>query len=212
MKPKNLTLFFYVVFFVMLGITDIAVASTIYFDSLPRTPITDGLPIPVDFRGFHWSDNFWYLSTDTFVVIPSGFPPGTISSPNVALNAYGESVWMSRDELFTFNGAYLTGAWNDGLYIQVRGYSGYSLLYDQTVITSATAPTYFTFNYVGIDQLYFSSFGGTPVYGTGSLYQFVMDNFTYNEPVGPVVPIPATLPLLGTALVGLISLRIRLKK
>jgi hypothetical protein len=99
-------------------------------------------------------------------------------------------------ELFTFNGAYLTAGWNDGLNIQVDGYLNDSLVYTTTVTVDTTGPIWFNFNYIDVDELRFSASGGTvhegyPDYGT----YFVMDNFTY-------IPEPMTLLLfaLGTVL------------
>jgi hypothetical protein len=84
--------------------------------------------------------------------------------------------------LFTFNGAYLAGAFNNGLNITVTGLFNGSPLYTQTVIVDTTGPTWFNFNYTGIDKVTFNSFGGIPAgFPNGvSGPQFVMDNFTFN--------------------------------
>jgi hypothetical protein len=75
--------------------------------------------------------------------------------------------------------------------IQKRaGCSGTSSLYSQVVVASATTPTLFTFNYLNMDRLYFSNFGGQPAFGTLSAPQFVMDNFTFD-----FVPEPAAFLL-----------------
>jgi hypothetical protein len=68
-------------------------------------------------------------------------------------------------------------------------------IYDTTVIVDDDAPTYFNFNYVGIDRLEFNSFGGIDAGTPGTGTQFAMDNFTYS-----VVPIPAAVWLFGSGL------------
>ena len=70
------------------------------------------------------------------------------------------------------------------------GFNGGNLQYDQTVVASATNPTLFTFNYMNIDRLYFSNFGGAPAFGTQSAPQFAMDNFSFE-----FVPEPSSLLL-----------------
>ncbi len=44
---------------------------------------------------------------------------------------------------FTFDGAYLTAAWNDDLSVEVQGYSSSVLVYDTTVNPSATVADFF---------------------------------------------------------------------
>jgi hypothetical protein len=122
-----------------------------------------------------------------------------VSQPNVAYNAWANPAIVSNG-LFDFNGAYLAGAWNEGLNVTVEGYLGANLLYTQTVVVSYYYPTWFNFNYVGIDKLVFSSFGG---YDAGSPQgegtHFAMDNFTYT-----VIPAPGAIALgsIGVAFVG----------
>ncbi len=70
------------------------------------------------------------------------------------------------------------------------------MLYDTTVVASATAPTWFTFNYLNIDSLTFTPSGGEnagfpPPRAGGE--QFAMDNMTIE-----FVPEPSSL-LLATA-------------
>src|SRR5260221_13569032 len=80
---------------------------------------------------------------------------------NVAVNDFGAPAEIdSLGTNFNFLSAYLTGAWNNNLNIEVQGFSGTNLLYDTTVVASATSPTLFTFNYLDIDRLTFNSFGG----------------------------------------------------
>jgi hypothetical protein len=91
---------------------------------------------------------------------------------------------------FNFFSAYLTGAWKNDHNIEVQGFSGGNLLYDQTVVASATNPTLFTFNYLNIDRLYFDSFGGQSAGFDATANGFVMDNFTFE-----FIPEPSSLLL-----------------
>jgi hypothetical protein len=105
-----------------------------------------------------------------------------VSASNVVFNAVGNPTEIdSPSTNFNFLSAYLTGAWNSNLNIEVQGFNGPTMLYDTTVVASATSPTLFAFNYLNIDRLYFNSFGGQSAgfpYGGGS--NFEMDNFTFD--------------------------------
>jgi len=76
------------------------------------------------------------------------------------------------------------------LNIEVQGFSGTNLVYDQTAVASATNSTFFTFNYLNIDRLYFNSFGGQSAGFSGGGENFEMDNFTFE-----FVPEPSSLLL-----------------
>jgi hypothetical protein len=115
----------------------------------------------------------------------------------VAFNANGNPAEIdARGTNFSFLSTYLTGAWSSNLNIEVQGFRGGSLLYDETVVASATNPTLFTFNYLNVDRLYFRSFGGQdagfpPSHGQGGTW-FVVDNMSIE-----FVPEPSTFLLAG---------------
>ena len=80
----------------------------------------------------------------------------------------------------------------------MQGFSGANLLYDQTVVASATNPTLFAFNYLDIDRLVFSSFGGQPAFGVPDWDSyFTMDNMSFE-----FVPEPSTVLLTAFGVVG----------
>ena len=129
----------------------------------------------------------------------NGFYNGMISISNVALNGFGAPAEIDSSTNFNFLTVYLTAAWNSNLNIEVQGFSGAIMLYDTTVVASATSPTLFTFDYLNIDRLYFNSFGGEYAgFPNGSAEHFAMDNLTFE-----FVPEPS--PLLLTAAAALLS-------
>ena len=171
--------------------------TVITFDDIPLNNGT-GEFLANNYQGLVWS-NFavvnGILNHNNFPFVTNGFFYGVVSSSNVALNAGGDpSEIDSPGTNINFLSAYFTGGWNSNLSIEVQGFSGATLLYDTTVMASATNSTLFTFDYSNVDRLYFHSFGGQLAF-PGSQFggaQFAMDNFTFE-----FVPEPS--PLLLTA-------------
>jgi hypothetical protein len=180
------------------GVTaGVAIADVLTFDDVSTT--SSVVTIPNGYGGFDWG-NFFVIK-DTFHP-GSGYDKGTVSGDYTAFNGYGNQS-LVRNGVFDFNSTYLTAAWNNGLGITAEGLSGGSLLYSSTVTVDTTGPTLFTFNFVGIDELRFTSFGGTNAGLGGGGTHFVMDNFTFNEVAQN--PEPSTWMLLSTGLVGLLG-------
>ena len=182
-------------------IGSLARATVLTFDELPLSyPDVEALAVPAGYGGFTWS-GFNYLDGLNNRANPSGYGAGVVSGQHVAFNAFGDpaSLMISNSAPFTFNGAYLTAAWNDGLSVRVQGFNNQVQTYDTIVNPIATAPTFFAFDYENVDELRFSSFGGTmhPGYN-GRGVHFVIDNFTFS-----VVPEPSTGLLVIGGLLGL---------
>ena len=145
--------------------------------------------MPAGYGGLTWS-NFNYTIGSS---LPnSGYPAGTVSLPDAAYNPYGNPASIISTGQVNFVSAYLTAAWNDNLQVQVKGYSGGTLVYSNSYILSATAPTLINFNYLGVNEIDFISSGGTPHPGySGSGTHFVMDNVVIG---GSVVSIASITP------------------
>lgn len=158
---------------IVLGTTREAQAIVLTFDDVSNT---SGNYIYKGYGGFNW-DNFYVVNRTVWP--ESGFDTGVVSGNYVAYNAWGSPALVSSS-LFDFNGAYLTAAWNNGLSVVVEGLKNETSLYSKTVVVDTTSPTWFDFNFLGIDQLKFSSSGGVDA-GWGWGKNFVMDNFTINE-------------------------------
>ncbi|MFB2839779.1 hypothetical protein [Floridanema evergladense] len=186
---------------IALAIGAAAQAAVLEFDNLTTDP---GIQITNGYGGFNWN-NFFVVNRD---VIPlSGYNKAAVSGKYSAYNGLAEKASIQSNSIFDFNGAFLTGAWNDGLSVLVEGLKNGVSLYSQTVVVDTTSPKWFDFNFLGIDELKFSSFGGVenPNVSGGRGPHFAMDNFTINEVKS--VPEPAsTLGFLAFGAMGLGSI------
>jgi hypothetical protein len=176
-----------------------AVASTLTFDDIASN--SQGI-IPNGYGGLQWNQMGYVDGATSFA--DSGYENGTVSGSYVAFNnnALVATVYGTT---FDFNSAYLTAAWNNGLNITVTGMLGATSLYTQTVTVDTTAPTFFAFNYLGIDQLIFSSSGGTNA-GLGFPgTHFAMDDMSVN--LAAVPDGGSALAMLGLGMVGISAIR-----
>jgi len=213
----------------VLGLSSVALATVLTFDDLPHILFTPApipgepiAPVPDGYGGFNWGslpNQMYYFDWTEYqkyvddpaiygpgVVTQSGYKNGTVSTPNVAFNVGGNDVSIT-DGVFTFNGAYITAAWNNGLNIDIKGYNSGTELFSRTIVVDTLSPTWFNFNWSGIDKIFFHAYGGTdagywPEWGGP---WFAMDNFTYNE--STAVPEPGTLILLGISTMSLVGLK-----
>jgi hypothetical protein len=175
--------------------------------SLSTTGIFVMAYIPSGYQGLDWV-NFLALNVpnETRLYGTNGSYYGMVSASNVVFNSDGSPAEIdSPGGNFNFLSAYMTGMWRSNLNIEVQGFSGADLLYDQTVVASATNPTLFAFNYLDIDRLTFNSFGGQSAgFPASSGNIFVMDNMSF-----AFVPEPSTVLL---AAVGALTLCAFLKR
>jgi hypothetical protein len=190
----------------VLGCTSITRSQTIItFDDLDPSSLPNGAtpyeaPIPNGYNGLQW-DNLWVLDVPQSGIIGEGYDNGLVSGDNEAFNSFGNSASISiTDGSFNLNSAYLTAALGDGTLVEVQGFVGTTLTYDNTYTVNTEAPTLETFNYAGVDEVNFIS--TIPAFG-GANIEFAMDNLVVT------VPEPGTIGLLifGASLVGLAGLK-----
>lgn len=180
-------------------------AAVITFDDLPSVEFSEA--ISNGYQGFDWS---WFSYIDKFAMPNTGFEKGVVSGQHGAYNNFAATATTSGS-LFDFNGAYLTGAWNNGLNIEVTGFLGGTVSHSKTVIVNTVKAQWFDFNFFGIDALSFRSYGGernSQLDNDGE--HFIVDNFTYNEPrPATQVSEPSGLMLIGLGIIilGLASNR-----
>jgi PEP-CTERM motif-containing protein len=178
-------------------------AGTITFDDLADNGV--GTLIANGYAGLNWN-NFAALNTLSFGT-PSGYQNGTVSAPNVAFNVAALPAAFSSGGNFTLNSGYFTGAWNDGLTITVMGLEN-GLLVDVTnFVVNTSGPTLETFNWSGINEVDFSSAGGTNHGYNNSGTQFALDNLVINAPT--TTPEPGTLGMTGLGILAAFVLRRR---
>ena len=134
-------------------------ATIIGFDDTPADAF--GVPIPNGYAGLNWS-NFGALNGPDAYSADStnGYTNGVVSPDNVAFDVFGLQATASGSP-FTFNSAYFTAAWNNGLSVTVTAYNGATQVGQQTFVVDATGPTLETFNFVNIDKVTFDCSGGT---------------------------------------------------
>jgi hypothetical protein len=176
----------------MLLSCSVASAGLITFDDLPT--ISDAKPVPSGYKGLEW-DNVYY--SDEYRE-GSGYDHGRVSLPYAAFNAYADPMSIEGD-LFYFESGYFNSAWNNNLYIYVKGYRDGILEYETTFQESPLTPTFREFGWT-VDKLVFNSYGGTNAGVGGSGTHMVMDNLeiTTNVPE----PTAVLLALFGlTAMV-----------
>ena len=176
-----------------------AQAVVLTFDELYN--YTGGDSIYNGYGGLNWHQ-FYVMAGH----LPGGYTDGAVSGVGTAFSEGGE-VALANNSLFDFQGTYLTAGARYGLSVVVEGLNNGTSLYSKTVVVDRDSPTWVDFNFLGIDQLKFSSFGGEEpddhlgIWGA----DFVIDNFTFNETQS--VPEPAsTLGLLALGAMGTGSL------
>jgi len=187
-----------------LAISGTASALVLTFDDI--TDLVGVHFIPDGYGAMDW-ENIYVVHEEYYP--GTGYDNGVVSPHYVAFNGLGDpgSILVSAGDgfpAFDFEGAYITGAWNNGLEVTVAGYYEGGLVHTETVIVDTTGPVWFDGggSYSSIDELHFTSSGGTAAQQGLSGTQFAMDNFTYTP-----IPEPTTMLMLGCVGVGLACAR-----
>jgi opacity protein-like surface antigen len=175
--------------------------TTVTFDDLPM--MTGPATIDNGYQGLDWS-NFSYRSGTGRGLATSGFSKGTVSGPNVAFNNSSDPSVLSSSTPFNLDSADLTGAWRSGLQLEVKGFKpGDSTPdYDSIYTLTSTGPTLINFDFLGVDKVEFSSFGGASTLTTavGVVPEtFVMDNLTLGRSPVSAPDGGSTMVMFGAA-------------
>jgi hypothetical protein len=191
-------------------------AQIITFDDLPNPAGNGSSVVPNGYGGLQWQ-NFNYLNGVTLAFNPSGYQYADVSPDNVAFNDQSQPATITSGTAFDLDSAYLTAGWRDGLQVEVEGFVGATLTYDNTYTLISTAPILINFNYTGVDKVVFTSSGGTlnPNYHDPDpmepphpyAEQFAMDNLTINA-----TPEPSTVALAGLGFSLMLYRRLRRPK
>lgn len=167
-------LIFLMVIFLIVGAGNYVKAEVLTFDNLMLSPVTTSSggtvyigSVPNGYGGLNWNNTFTVIDgVDAGAVFQSGYTNAVVSPNNVAFNDYGNPAFITAGSSFgsTFNffGASFTGAWNDGLNVEIVGSYKGNVLYDNTIAVNTSGPYLFTTDYSNIDELAFISYGGTP--------------------------------------------------
>jgi hypothetical protein len=147
-------------------------------------------PVPNGYGGLQWQ-NFELTAPLAVFSPPNGGQNGVVSPPNVIFNASGSNASFSASAQFNLNSGYFTAVWNDGLLLEVQGYSSGSKVYDHTYTLNTMAYRLITFDLVNVDDVVFAASGGAHHAGySGFGTEFVLDNLSVSfvpEPCPPVL-------------------------
>ena len=190
---------------------------TLDFEDLPCGCNTTGLPL--SYMGFEWSSTWGSCKAASLPTLNTTGISNGISSGDVGIfNQGGSMVWLTRATPFAFLSAFLNPAWKEGLNITIIGsLGGVEVFTTLLTLDASTLGSLVNFGY-WVDELRFSTTGGTVAMEGGVPYksnceadtactEFIMDDFTYSN-----VPEPMSFALTGTGLLGLALFHRRRKR
>lgn len=178
-------------------------AETLGFDDLTGVES----PVPSGYNGFSFTNFYDITASFAATLAPNnGYFNGIVSPSTAIFNGNGSPASISSTGIFTLGNMELTGAWNDGLNVQVTGLRNGAQLYSAGVVVSEAGPTLESFNWSGIDTVTFASSGGSSIVPTSSPgEEFVLDDLTVTPTPTSVTPEPGSFVLLGTGMLGLLG-------
>lgn len=190
------------------GISTTAAAQQVTFEG------TGGF-LASNYEGFNWANAYVENPFVGYGVLPTGMTT-VASGTNVLLNGGGQALTISSASQFNLNSGSFGAAWTNGLTMNVKGYNGGALLYDKSFSLNWNVAQNLSLNLLGVDNVVFSSFGGTvdPSFVWDSNQSFVADNLNFGENgygvsveegnFGvSVVPEPMTVSLMAAGLLVL---------
>jgi autotransporter-associated beta strand protein len=128
--------------------------------------------VPANYGNLNWN-NFRVVNGQSY---GSGYQVGMVSSPNVAFNSLGNPASLTSTAAFNLVSAYLTSAYLSSQTVSFKGYADGTLVYDTSYTINNTAPTFVTFNYLGVTEIDITASGS----------QMVLDNLVTANPTMPV--------------------------
>jgi hypothetical protein len=130
--------------------------------------------IPDGYMGMKWSHHFRGQTSKNKP--DTGFEAGT-SGDMSAYTSGHKKVFMVSDDgsLFDFVGADITAAWLDNEPVTVEGWRAHDILYIVDIQTHTNGPHWFTFNFEGVDKIWFK-----PASESGN-HHIVIDNIVINR-------------------------------
>jgi hypothetical protein len=197
-----------------------ATTQLVTFDDLTNPSNPAGDAIQNGYSNLNWS-NFVVLNAVNYPITSgnaSGYPAGIVSSPNVAVNNFGNAAsFSSVSGLLNLSSLYATAAWNDNMDLLIEGLRGGNVLDSISTSINTSGPTFLLLNWLNIDTVTFQTSGGVanPNFCCGGdvqgSRQFALDNVSVE--LNPT-PLPAALPLFATGLgaLGLIGWRRKRKQ
>jgi hypothetical protein len=169
----------------------------ITFDDINTGGFDNYVAIANGYAGLDWND--FYAENS----LGNGYTTGIVSQPNAAFEGFGSvpASFSAPSGTFDLASAYLTAAFQPET-VEVQGFDGAALVYDNTYSIIESSPTLIDFNYSGITSVTLFD----PALQQGD--QVVMDNVQINGSSAPDGGM--TVILLGGALTSLGLLRRKL--
>jgi len=176
----------------MFGLVSMAGAAIMTFDEINISGAGNYQDI-TNYQGFDFT-NASILNTQGLDQW-NGYLHGCVSPHNVLFNPWGNDLRIDNTTDFTFNRGYFTLANQYSGMVTVTGYNHYDELYSTEFEVNMNTPSLINFNWTGINRVLISS---------NENYHLSMDNFRFNE--GGEVPIPPTILLFGSSLIGMVTI------